>query len=345
MQVQRNEITTGLLFLITLGVVMVVALSLTVPGVFHPLKEFTVYFDSAAGMKPGATVLLAGRKVGQVSAIYSPVPERERPEKYPSYEVKVVVRMDQEAVLYADAKASMIQLGLLGEQAIDFSGGTEASGMATPATRYIGIRVPSLTDAFPKMLEMFEPVATKATATLEELQKTAGNLNDLTKDGSDLRVAVDQIKNLSNNLNQLTAESGPLYLALNNFKEITAEDGPLYLALNNFKDITDKDGSIQKTLANVEAFTGELIKNKEVPKTLEHIRQASVRLDKALTDVSRLVKELTPNLDLTLTNAAQMTDTLKRQPWRLFWPATKKYPDDMEGANPDMIIRKKRSPR
>jgi len=27
-------------------------------------------------------------------------------------------------------------------------------------------------------------------------------------------------------------------------------------------------------------------------------------------------------------NAEQFTDTLKREPWRLLWPATKSYPGD-----------------
>jgi hypothetical protein len=37
-------------------------------------------------------------------------------------------------------------------------------------------------------------------------------------------------------------------------------------------------------------------------------------------------------------NAAQMTDTLKREPWRLIWPSTKKYPEDSK-RKPDKEMK------
>jgi nicotinamidase-related amidase len=30
-------------------------------------------------------------------------------------------------------------------------------------------------------------------------------------------------------------------------------------------------------------------------------------------------------------NTEQLTDTLKREPWRVLWPSTKTYPEDAEG--------------
>ena len=36
------------------------------PGLFRPLVTYKIYLDNAAGIKLGAPVLLAGRKVGQV---------------------------------------------------------------------------------------------------------------------------------------------------------------------------------------------------------------------------------------------------------------------------------------
>ncbi len=32
----------------------------------------------------------------------------------------------------------------------------------------------------------------------------------------------------------------------------------------------------------------------------------------------------------TIQNAEQMTDTLKREPWRLIWPSTKSYGSDKD---------------
>src|SRR5919109_3694486 len=73
MQLQRNEIMTGLLVIGTIAVVAFLLVLLGAPGLFRPLVTYKVYFDNAAGIKPGAVVMLAGRKIGQVQKLYSPV--------------------------------------------------------------------------------------------------------------------------------------------------------------------------------------------------------------------------------------------------------------------------------
>src|SRR5919197_6571241 len=153
MQLQRNEIMTGLLVIGTLAVVTGLLVLLGAPGLFRPLVTYKIYFDNAGVIKQGAPVMLAGRKIGQVQKLYSPVsPEEEKraeeaaaalnppeasaspgpspaPPK-PRFEVRVDVQVDKGARVYRDAKARMIQLGLLGDMAIDFTQGTEKSGRA-----------------------------------------------------------------------------------------------------------------------------------------------------------------------------------------------------------------------
>ena len=73
MQLQRNEILTGLLVIGTIGVIAFLLVLLGAPGLFRPLVTYGVYFDNAAGVKPGAVVMLAGRKIGQVQKLYSPL--------------------------------------------------------------------------------------------------------------------------------------------------------------------------------------------------------------------------------------------------------------------------------
>src|ERR671933_761212 len=79
MQIQRNEVLTGLLVVATLAVLTGILVLLGAPGLFRPLTTYKIYFDNAAGIKLGAPVLLAGRKIGQVQKLYSPVtPEEDR---------------------------------------------------------------------------------------------------------------------------------------------------------------------------------------------------------------------------------------------------------------------------
>jgi ABC-type transporter Mla subunit MlaD len=79
MQLQRNEVLTGLLVVGTVAVITATLVLLGAPGFFRPLATYRIYIDNAAGIKQGAVVMLAGRKIGQVQKLYSPVsPEEER---------------------------------------------------------------------------------------------------------------------------------------------------------------------------------------------------------------------------------------------------------------------------
>src|SRR5437870_2585669 len=161
MQLQRNEILTGLLVLATVAILTGILILLGAPGLFRPLVTYRIYLDNAAGIKLGAPVLLAGRKIGQVDKLYSPVSKEEAqrvdaaaeahraadantpstPTPKPNatlipaeirrkYEARIDVRVDKSASVYKDAKARLFTLGLLGETAIDFTQGNESSGPA-----------------------------------------------------------------------------------------------------------------------------------------------------------------------------------------------------------------------
>src|ERR1700757_4698449 len=77
MQLQKNEIMTGLLVVGTVAVLVFVLVLLGAPGLFRPLVTYKIYVDNAAGIKQGAAVMLAGRKIGQVAKLYSPVSAEE----------------------------------------------------------------------------------------------------------------------------------------------------------------------------------------------------------------------------------------------------------------------------
>src|ERR1700682_4596619 len=77
MQLQRNEVMTGLLVVGTVAIITVVLILLGAPGLFRPLVTYKIYFDNAAGIKLGAPVMLAGRKIGQVQKLMSPVSAEE----------------------------------------------------------------------------------------------------------------------------------------------------------------------------------------------------------------------------------------------------------------------------
>src|SRR6266545_4010953 len=302
MQLERNEILTGLLVIGTIGVIAFLLVLLGAPGLFRPLVTYRVYFDNAAGIKPGAVVMLAGRKIGQVQKLYSPVTPAEekqaqqavaihRPEPAaspaapPRFEARVDVQVDKSAKVYRDARVQMMQLGLLGDMAMDFTQGTKESGRAKDGESFAGERTPDLGDAAAKMLEVIKPVAAEATNTMKDLQQTAQNLNRLTDENSELNLALTQFKTFGEHMADLTAP----------------------------------DSALSHSLTNIEKISTSLTENDNIEVTLRNLRTSSEKLRLAVTDLGPAGE-----------NIKQFSETIKTQPWRLIWPSTKKYPQEQQ---------------
>ena len=338
MNILRNEIRTGLLVVLSLGAIVTVLLYLGAPGVFVPQHTYRIYFDNGGGIKPGAQVLLAGRKIGQVRRLFSPVPEKERPT--PKMETLIEVQVDRDAKIYTKVKALMTQNSVLGESVIDFTNGQEASGLAEDGASFLGERPGGLADAVPAVLEKLDPALTKVTTTLDSLQKTADNLTRLTADGSDLPLAFAHFKKTGVNLDELTGPQGSLRLTLKNLETMTGEDGKLGKTLDHLSAITGPESALARTLQNTEKFTASLTNTRDVEVTLRNFRTASENLNRTVISVGAQFSAIGENLE-------QATDTVKRQPWRLVWPSTKKYD---EPPAPPMPVRraipvKKTTPR
>jgi ABC-type transporter Mla subunit MlaD len=316
MQLQRNEIMTGLLVIATIAVVAFVLVLLGAPGLFRPLVTYKIYFDNAAGIKQGAPVMLAGRKIGQVQKLFSPVSREEDkraqesaaavhpPEPNaslpavasakagptpsddkPKYEARVDVQVDKSARVYRDARARLMQLGLLGDMAIDMTQGTESSGRAKNGETFAGERTPDLGDAAAKMLEVIKPVANEATNTLKDLQRTAQNLNRLTDENSELTLALGQFKTFGAHLVDLTAP----------------------------------ESALSHSLTNIEKISTSLSENDNIEITLQNLRTSSEKLKITVADLGPAGQ-----------NIKEFSETIKTQPWRLIWPSTKKYPEEQQ---------------
>ena len=313
MQLQRNEILTGLLVVGTVAVVVGVLILLGAPGLFRPLVTYRIYVDNAAGIKLGAPVMLAGRKIGQVYKLASPVSREEdaraqeaaaaihppdpnatsKPANKPKFEVRIDVQVDKNAFVYRDAQARLMQLGLLGEMAIDITQGTEESGRAHDGEMFAGERTPDFSEAISGMLEVIKPVATEATATMKELEATAQNLNHITDDNSELNQALTQFKTFGEHLVSLTAP----------------------------------EGSLTHSLKNIEEISNDLSANHNLEVTLQNFRVSSDKLKSMMTGLEPQIKDAGQNIK-------ELTENVKSQPWRLIWPSTKKSPEKSAAPAP-----------
>ena len=312
MKFERNEILTGLLVVVTLAMLVGVILLLAAPGVFRKQDSYQVFIDNAAGLKLGAPVLVAGHQIGNVAAIKAPVPMARRPAKYPEDEVLISVRIDHGAVVYRNATPRLLQNGLLGERVIDFVGGTDDAGDAQSGYIFVGERVPDLNSALPKMLAVIEPVAATATLTLSELRKTIDTLNSVFGREGDMRAALTKLRMTADNLTDITRPDGSLNQTMSNLQGLIGE-------------LRDEKGPLMGTLSNLQQTTASLNENGRIDKLLTNFQSVSARADTAAKNANTLLVGIRPSVEQTTENLAQMTDTLKRQPWRLLWPSTKKY--------------------
>lgn len=321
MQLQKNEIMTGLLVVGTAAVLVFVLVLLGAPGLFRPLVTYKIYVDNAAGIKQGAAVMLAGRKIGQVQRLFSPVSKEEErraaeaaaafhppepnatPEdaNKPRYEARVDVQVDRSAIVYRDAKTRLMQLGLLGEMAIDITQGTDASGRARDGEIFAGERTPDFSEAAAKMLEVIKPVAAEAATTMKGLQETADNINHLTDENSELSQALAQVKTFGEHMADLTAP----------------------------------DSALSHSLNNIEKISNSLTENNNIKLTLENLRTSSEKLKGTMRDLEPVGK-----------NLSEFSDTIKSQPWRLVYPTTKKYPEKSPTPSEATItVRKTAKPK
>jgi ABC-type transporter Mla subunit MlaD len=217
------------------------------------------------------------------------------------------VRVDKDAKVYKDARARLVTLGLLGETAIDITQGNESSGLAQDGQVYAGERVPDFGESIAKMLEIVQPVATEATKTLKELQTTAQNLAKITDEQSQLNMALAQMRTFAENLTSMTAADSPLQLALKNAETLTG---------------------------NLNKISTDISSNDNINVTLQNFRDSSEKLKSAINGIA-------PDLKETGSNVKDLTETVKRQPWRLVWPSTKSYPgDEPKPAGETITVRK-----
>ncbi|MEA3188629.1 MAG: phospholipid/cholesterol/gamma-HCH transport system substrate-binding protein [Chthoniobacter sp.] len=306
MDIRREEIRTGLLVVVSVAILTAVLLALGAPGVFKAVNHYNIFFDNAGGIKQGAPVLLAGRKIGQVTKLNSPVPLQDRPKAFPKYEAVIEVTVDRGTKIFREVNVRMVQYSLLGEQVIDFANGDESSGIASNGAYFVGERqkdfAASISEAVDVIKNVVTPVAQEAQKTMVELQSTANNLKTMTAPGSNIDQAVVNFRNFGQNLVELSGSTGKLQTTIEHIAELT---GP--------------DSHLQSTLQNADKFTSDLAKNKDIGASLNNFRQASEQLRSTMSTLGPQFQSIGQNLQ-------EATDTVKRQPWRLVWPSTKTYP-------------------
>jgi ABC-type transporter Mla subunit MlaD len=316
MQIIRSEIRTGILVILTIGLLVGVTLYLSAPGLFRPVVHYRVFIDDAAAMKPGANVTLAGRKIGTVDFIQSPVPYSQRPPGKPEDEAVITVQVAADAEIYKENNVTLRSFGLLAEPVIDFTQGNPKSGRAVNGDAFVCVRAPDLSEVGPAIIRVLDPMLKEATGTLAELHRTAENLTRLTAKDSTLLTSLD--KTLDN-----------FQVVGRNLQVLTAKGGSVDETLEG----------VQTTLKDVQGLVADAEKDDHIGKTLANFDSASGRLKSALGQMQEEMGLFFPRVNEFAADMTELSGKLKEQPWRIIWPSTIKY--QQENTPTPLRIRKR----
>jgi hypothetical protein len=115
-----------------------------------------------------------------------------------------------------------------------------------------------------------------------------------------------ELETTAQNLNHLTDENSALTLAIGQFKTFG----------EHLVDLTASDSSLSVSLKNIEKVSHDLSANNNIEVSLQNLRNSSEKLKSTVNDLGPAGR-----------NIKEFTETVKTQPWRLIWPATKKNPE------------------
>jgi predicted RNase H-like nuclease (RuvC/YqgF family) len=117
------------------------------------------------------------------------------------------------------------------------------------------------------MLEIIQPVAAEATATMKELENTTQNLSRITEEDSELNQALGQFKTFGEHLVDLTGQDSPLSHSLNNIEKISndlSKNRNLEVTLQNFRESSEK---LKSTMRELEPVGRNIAEFSETVKT------------------------------------------------------------------------------
>ncbi|MDR1607790.1 MAG: MCE family protein [Deltaproteobacteria bacterium] len=278
-----TELKVGLFVLAALAVVVWMALRL---GVFSNIGEdyyrVNAVFDEASGLKQGVAVEVAGINVGRVAEI----------SLFQADKALVVLAIRNDVRLPADSRAVIRTQGVLGDKFVEIYPGAKGGALLTS-----GSQIQETVSAvdMSELLEKLASVADDLKVLTSALAQDGG--------GQDLRDIVNNVKDLSRSLKDLTEANAP---------GVTKAIEKLGLVADNMVSITERIEKGQGTL-------GQLINDdsamRELRSTLASLRTITDKVASGEGTLGRLVNDETTidKIDQALTsvnNYLEKTDTM-----------------------------------
>ncbi len=115
---------------------------------------------------------------------------------------------------------------------------------------------------------------------------------------------------------------------------------------DSITSVARREGPMEDAFAKVGKLTGDLDDpNQPFLASITDLKKTTTSMREDFGKYGTMADRLTPSLDRGAQNAAQMLDTLKREPWRILWKSTKDYgPPSAPSPTPTRVVRPSPSP-
>jgi len=264
------------------------------------LPYLLLFTGSVRGLSPDAPVEFRGIRVGSDDgASFKYLPGD------PERRVPVLIKIDPALLLDRPGNDTATAQALIAENVAKGLRATLKTGSLLTGQLYVDLDFQK--DAPPAAvthLEGYDVLPTMPASSIEDLQEKVG-------------AVLEKFKAL------------PIETTVENANETLAAAKS---AVANLDKLTGPSSSLDQTLKNAEKITSELAGSKDIGATLHNLRGASEKLNVTVTDLGGQFSQVGKNL-------TEASDTVKRQPWRLIWPSTKKYNEDGRLAPPQPRLK------
>lgn len=265
---RKYETVVGIFVLASLAALLIMVVIIAQQErLWEEHVKYEAVFKNISGLKVGSEVRLAGVTVGNVKNITIDPQGR----IIVAFEVVGKYR----GQIRQDSRATIGFQGLLGDKSLDISAGSPTQPEIPP-----GGQVPSI--------EPFDitELITKATPTLENVQKILDNLVQLseamTKPDSKFSKSMEELSQIVTKINQGKGTLGQLL-----------NDPVLYReAAKAMVDVRKFAGDLEKGKGALGTLTKDPAFQEDIKKTVAHLQEAASRLPELMKQAEAFVQEL-----------------------------------------------------
>jgi paraquat-inducible protein B len=268
---------------------------------FNPSLPYLLLFTgSVRGLSPDAPVEFRGIRVGSVDgASFKYLPGDSE------RRVPVLIKIDPDLLLDRPGNDPATAQSLVADSVAKGLRASLKTGSLLTGQLYVDLDFQKDAPlAAVTHVEGYDVLPTIASSGIEDLQEKVGAL-------------LDKFKAL------------PIETTVENANETLAAAKS---AVSNLDKLTGPSSSLDKTLKNADKITSELAGSKDLGATVHNLRTTSAELNTTVSELGVQFKKVGQNL-------TEASDTVKRQPWRLIWPSTKKYGEDDRPAPPEPRLK------